>query len=216
MSLVYKSVEDSQVVLSELMLPSHSNFSGKIHGGYILSLMDQIAFACASKHSGKYCVTASVHTVNFLNPIDVGELVTLKASVNHVGNTSMVIGIRVESENIQDGYVKHCNSSYFTMVAKDEKGNTVPVPGLIIDSDAKVRRFLRSIRRQKEAKERREQFKEIHFDVQQEHLELLKNNKKSTIETVIKKPLIVFKGFFYCKVIDSYLLRYIFLLEYKS
>ena len=178
MSLVYKSVEDSQVVLSELMLPSHSNFSGKIHGGYILSLMDQIAFACASKHSGKYCVTASVHTVNFLNPIDVGELVTLKASVNHVGNTSMVIGIRVESENIQDGYVKHCNSSYFTMVAKDEKGNTVPVPGLIIDSDAKVRRFLRSIRRQKEAKERREQFKEIHFDVKQEHLELLKNNKK--------------------------------------
>ena len=178
MSLIYKSVEDSQVVLSELMLPSHSNFSGKIHGGYILSLMDQIAFACASKHSGMYCVTASVHTVNFLNPIDVGELVTLKASVNHVGNTSMVIGIRVESENIQNAYVKHCNSSYFTMVAKDTEGNTVPVPGLIIDSETKVRRFLRSVRRQKEAKERREQFKEHYFDVREEHLELLRKQKK--------------------------------------
>ncbi|MEO0877989.1 MAG: acyl-CoA thioesterase, partial [Bacteroidota bacterium] len=97
----YKRVEDSEVFLSVLMQPSHSNFGGKIHGGYILSLMDQIAFACASKHSGAYCVTASVDTVDFRNPIEIGELVTMKASVNYVGRTSMVVGIRVESENIQ-------------------------------------------------------------------------------------------------------------------
>src|SRR5699024_12584310 len=90
---------DSQVVLSMLMLPSHSNFNGKIHGGYILSLMDQIAFACASKHSENYCVTASVDTVDFLLPIEVGELVTLKASVNYVGNSAMIIGNSVDSEN---------------------------------------------------------------------------------------------------------------------
>jgi len=76
---MFKKIEDSQITLTQLMLPSHSNFSGKIHGGYILGLMDQIAFACASKHSGNYCVTASVHKVDFLNPIEVGELVTLKA-----------------------------------------------------------------------------------------------------------------------------------------
>ena len=81
--------------------------------------MDQIAFACASKHSRNYCVTASVNKVDFLNPIDVGELVTLKASVNYTGRTSMVVGVRVESENIQTGITKHCNSSYFTMVAKN-------------------------------------------------------------------------------------------------
>ncbi len=99
----YKTIKSSKVTISELMLPSNTNFSGKIHGGYILSLMDQIAFACASKFSGSYCVTASVDTVDFLNPIEIGELVTMKASVNHVGNSSMVIGIRVVSENIQTG-----------------------------------------------------------------------------------------------------------------
>ena len=100
------TVSASKITLSELMLPSHSNFSGKIHGGYLLRLMDQIAFACASKYSGSYCVTASVDTVDFLNPVEIGELVTLKASVNYVGKTSMVVGIRVTSEHIQTGVKK--------------------------------------------------------------------------------------------------------------
>ena len=73
---IANTVEASKITLSELMLPSHSNFSGKIHGGYLLKLMDQIAFACASKYSSCDCVTASVETVDFLNPVDVGELVT--------------------------------------------------------------------------------------------------------------------------------------------
>lgn len=150
MERIYKSVVDSAVTLTQLMLPSHSNFSGKIHGGYILSLMDQIAFACASKHSQKYCVTAAVDTVDFINPIDVGELVTLKASINHVGNTSMVIGIRVEAENIQKGLCKHCNSSYFTMVAKEENGANARVPGLKLQSDEEIRRFVTAILRKKE------------------------------------------------------------------
>lgn len=141
MNPTYKAVASSNISISELMLPSHANFSGKIHGGYILSLLDQIAFACASKFSGNYCVTASVDTVNFLNPIEVGELVTMKASVNYVGKSSMIIGIRVESENIQTGLVKHCNSSYFTMVSKDKDGKNATVPGLILSSLEEVRRF---------------------------------------------------------------------------
>jgi acyl-CoA hydrolase len=146
MSELFKSVKDSKIVISQLMLPSHTNFSGKIHGGYILSLLDQIAFACASKFSGNYCVTASVDTVDFLNPIEVGELVTLKACVNYVGNSSMLIGIRVEAENIQTGKLKHCNSSYFTMVAKDEMGNNTKVPGLILSNYVDVRRFFYAIK----------------------------------------------------------------------
>lgn len=146
MSKPFKTVKSSKVVISELMLPSHTNFSGKIHGGYILSLLDQIAFACASKFSGHYCVTASVDTVDFLAPIEVGELVTMRASVNYVGNTSMIIGIRVESENIQTGKIKHCNSSYFTMVAKDKTGNNVQVPGLILSTDDDIRRFCNCIK----------------------------------------------------------------------
>lgn len=146
MNKPFKTVRSSKVVISELMLPSHTNFSGKIHGGYILSLLDQIAFACASKFSGHYCVTASVDTVDFLAPIEVGELVTMKASVNYVGNTSMIIGIRVEAENIQTGKIKHCNSSYFTMVAKDKTGNNVQVPGLILSTDDDIRRFCNCIK----------------------------------------------------------------------
>lgn len=169
----FKKAEDSQITISVLMLPSHSNFSGKIHGGYILSLMDQIAFACASKHSGHYCVTASVNKVDFLNPVEVGDLLTLKASVNYTGNTSMVIGIRVESQHIQTGVVKHCNSSYFTMVAKDEAGNNVPVPGLILDSVEDVRRFARSIERQQHGLQRSNRFKSEEFKVE-EHLPRLK------------------------------------------
>jgi uncharacterized protein (TIGR00369 family) len=141
MNNTFKTVTSSNITISELMLPSHTNFSGKIHGGYILSLLDQIAFACASKFSGNYCVTASVDTVDFLSPIEVGELVTMKASVNYVGRSSMIIGIRVESENIQTGAIKHCNSSYFTMVSKDKDGKNEKVPGLILSNLEEVRRF---------------------------------------------------------------------------
>src|SRR6478672_4917148 len=147
MTPFFKTADSSKITITELMLPSHTNFSGKIHGGYVLSLLDQIAFACASKFSGNYCVTASVDTVNFLAPIEVGELVTMKASVNYIGKSSMVVGIRVEAENIRTGLIKHCNSSYFTMVAKDEKGNTVPVPGLEISTLEEVRRFYDSMMR---------------------------------------------------------------------
>ncbi|WP_309609859.1 acyl-CoA thioesterase [Flavobacterium sp.] len=146
MDTIFKTVKASKVTISELMLPSHSNFSGKIHGGYILSLLDQIAFACASKFSGNYCVTASVDTVDFLNPIEVGELVTMKACINYVGKSSMIVGIRVEAENIQTGVVKHCNSSYFTMVSKNTDGINVSVPGLILSTHVDIRRFYNCIK----------------------------------------------------------------------
>ena len=171
---MYKHAKESQVSITELMLPSHSNFSGKIHGGHILNLMDQIAFACASKHSNHYCVTASVNKVDFLNPIDVGELVTLKASVNYTGRTSMVVGLRVESENIQTGKVKHCNSSYFTMVAKDENGKNAKIPGLILDSEQSVRRFARSIARQEQTRKRSSTFNASEFKIE-EHIDFIKS-----------------------------------------
>ncbi len=170
---MYKTVDSSRVNISQLMQPSHSNFSGKIHGGYILNLMDQIAFACASKHSGTYCVTASVDTVDFINPIEVGELVTMKASVNFVGKTSMVIGIRVESEHIQTGKIKHCNSSYFTMVAKDDYGKSTEVPGLILNDNIEVKRFLKAIKRIKTKRERKLEFESTTFSLE-DYLEELK------------------------------------------
>ena len=170
----YKHIKSSQLSMTQLMLPSHSNFSGFIHGGFVLSLMDQVAFACASKHSGHYCVTASVNKVDFLNPIEVGDLLTLKASINYTGRTSMVVGLRVESENIKSGIKKHCNSSYFTMVAKDDNGKSTPVPGLILNNEESVRRFTRSITRQEQAKQRKESFDILEFKLE-EHIQQIEN-----------------------------------------
>lgn len=169
----FKTARESRLTITELMLPSHSNFGGKIHGGHILSLMDQIAFACASKHSRKYCVTASVNRVDFLQAVEVGELITLKASINYTGRTSMVVGVRVESENITSGTKKHCNSSYFTMVAKDENGKSSVVPGLLIENKQGLRRFIRSKNRKEEAFRRDTKFDESKFEIRDEHFKLL-------------------------------------------
>jgi uncharacterized protein (TIGR00369 family) len=169
----FKTARESRVSITELMLPSHSNFGGQVHGGHILNLMDQIAFACASKHSQSYCVTASVNRVDFLQPIDVGELVTLKASINYTGKTSMVVGVRVEAENITTGKKKHCNSSYFTMVARDKDGNSVSVPGLLVQDKSGIRRFARSKFRKEEAFQRDTKFDSENF-IFEEHLEFLK------------------------------------------
>jgi len=163
MNKIFKFAKDSEIVLSELMLPSYANFSGKIHGGFILSLMDKTAFSSASKFSGFYCVTASVNRVDFLNPIEIGDLVTLKAKVNYVGNSSLVVGIRVQSQKILTGEIKHCNSSYFSMVAKDKNGNNAKVPGLILSNKDEVRRFLRSIEQINDRKNRKTTFNKDNF-----------------------------------------------------
>lgn len=174
----FKSIASSQITMSELMLPSYSNFGGKIHGGYILGLMDQVAFACASKHSGHYCVTASVNRVDFLSPIEVGELVHLKASINYTGRSSMVVGIKVESENIKTGEIKHCNSSYFTMVAKDDNGKSTQVPGIILDTEESIRRFSRSMARQHQSRTRSQEFIAENFKIKEYMPQLEGQNAK--------------------------------------
>jgi uncharacterized protein (TIGR00369 family) len=143
----YKPVSFSETVITELMIPSNTNIGGKIHGGILLSLMDKVAYVCAAKHAGNYCVTASIDTVDFLQPVEVGDLVSLMASVNYVGKTSLVIGIRVISENIKTNKIYHTNTSYFTMVAKDEQNQPVLVPGLILENREQVRRFVEAKRR---------------------------------------------------------------------
>src|SRR6516164_9155511 len=141
-----RPVRDSQTTITELMIPSYANFGGKIHGGILLSMMDKVAYACASKHSGTYCVTVSVDKVEFLQPVEVGELVALKASVNYVGRTSLIVGIRVESENVKTGIIKHTNSSYFTMVAKGDDNKPQQVPELILENEEDVKRFIEAMR----------------------------------------------------------------------
>ena len=139
--MIFKKTTDSETILTELMIPSYANFGGKVHGGIILSLMDKVAYVTAAKHSSGYVVTVSVEGVEFLSPIEVGDLVSLKARVNYVGKTSMIVGIRVEALNPKTGIIKHTNSCYFTMVAKDENGQVTEVPGLFISDVESIRRF---------------------------------------------------------------------------
>lgn len=174
----FKQVSYSKTQVSELMIPAYANFGGKIHGGILLSLMDKVAYACASKHAGNYCVTVSVENVDFLEPVEVGEMVTMYASVNYVGNTSMVIGIKVISENFKIGTVKHTNTSYFTMVSKGDDGKPERVPGLILETKEDVKRFLEAIKRKelKASYKKELQSARISLLVEPEN-ELLKNER---------------------------------------
>lgn len=157
----YRLIKFSKTTLTERMIPSYANFGDKIHGGILLSLMDKIAYVCAAKHVGNYCVTASIDTVDFLQPMEVGELVSLLASVNYVDHSSMVVGIRVISENVKTHEVKHTNTSYFTMVVMDDDHITLQVPGLLLTTQQEVRRFMEAMERKKLKRNYRQELEHI-------------------------------------------------------
>ena len=154
-----------QLNMTVLMSPDMANFSGNVHGGTILRLLDQVAYACASRYSRRYVVTLSVDQVTFLQPIHVGELVSFLASVNHTGKSSMEIGIKVVAEDIRSQVVRHVNSCFFSMVAVDDAGKPTPVPPFTPASDDERRRWdaalLRKALRHEQA-QRHEQIRRAH------------------------------------------------------
>ena len=173
-----KSPHSSDTTITELMIPSYANFGGKIHGGILLSLMDKVAYACATKHAENYCVTVAVDGVDFLQPVEVGDLVSLMARVNHVGKSSLVVGIKVTAENVKQRIVKHTNTSYFTMVAKDDDNKPTIVPPLLLTSIEEVRRFADAILRKELKNYQRQEMDKSRasFDVE-EDLGILKDQR---------------------------------------
>jgi acyl-CoA hydrolase len=133
--------------MTVLMTPDMANFAGNVHGGTILKLLDQVAYACASRYANRYVVTLTVDQVVFRQPIHVGELVTFLASVNATGTSSMEIGIKVIAENIRTQVVRHVNSCFFTMVAVDDEGKPVAIPRLAPSTADEKRRFAAAERR---------------------------------------------------------------------
>ncbi len=139
----------NELSMTVLMTPDMANFSGKVHGGAIMKLLDQVAYACASRYSGSYVVTLSVDQVLFKEPIHIGELVTFLASINYTGKTSMEVGIKVIAENVQMKSVRHTNTCYFTMVAVDEHGKPKAVPPFEPKTPTEKRRYeMAKVRRQ--------------------------------------------------------------------
>ena len=129
-----KPVSASRLVMAQEMTPQDANPAGNVHGGHIMKLADSAAGVVSIRHSGRNCVTATVDRFDFFAPVYVGNLVILYASLNYVGRTSMEVGVRVEAEELRTGRKTHTNTSYFVMVALDDDGKPVEVPGLILET----------------------------------------------------------------------------------
>ncbi len=136
-----------------LVTPELSNFGGNMHGGELLKLLDKVAFTCSVRYSRRHTVTLSVNEVLFKQPIHIGELLYVQASVNYTGRTSMEIGIRVVAEDLKTGKVLHTNTSYFTMVAVDDDGNPTPVPTHTPETEDEKRRWKEAVARRKRSAE---------------------------------------------------------------
>jgi uncharacterized protein (TIGR00369 family) len=150
-----KRVKDSQVTLHHFMLPQHANPLGNVHGGVMMRLVDEAAGLCAMRHAQRPAVTIAIDSMTFYSPVRVGELVTLNASLNWVGHTSMEVGVRVVAENPLTGEHTHTNSAYLVFVALDDDGQPVKVPALILETDEERRRWAEAEARQQRRLEQR-------------------------------------------------------------
>jgi acyl-CoA hydrolase len=150
-----RPVRDSRHETSEIMMPQHSNNLGHVFGGVILSMMDRTAAVAAIRHARRTCVTVSVDRVIFREPIHLGDLVIMRASVNYVGRTSMEVGVRVEAENLLDGMRRHTNSCYLTFVGVDSSGRPVEVPPVIPETADEKRRYAAAQERRRRRLEER-------------------------------------------------------------
>jgi uncharacterized protein (TIGR00369 family) len=147
--LTPKPVLASQVTLSQLMEITDANIMGIVHGGVVMKLVDTAAGLAAIKHIGGLAVTVAMDEMSFLAPVRIGDMVTVRASVNDVGETSLEVGARVESENVVTGERTHTSSAYLVYVALDEHGKPRPVPPIVPETAEQQRR-------QREARIRRE------------------------------------------------------------
>jgi acyl-CoA hydrolase len=144
-----RPVRDSQYETGEIMMPQHANNLGHVFGGVVLGMMDKCAAVAAIRHAHSSCVTASIDRVDFREPIHVGDLVIMKASVNYVGRTSMEVGVRVETEDMISGVRRHTNSCYLTFVAVNRTGRPVEVPPVIPETPDEIRRYRAAQERRK-------------------------------------------------------------------
>jgi len=144
-----KTIRESIVVTAQVMNPQDANPAGNVHGGVIMKLIDTTAGVAAIRHARSNAVTASVDRLDFYHPVFVGDFVTLRASVNFVGRTSMEIGVRVESENLRTGERLHTSTAYLTYVSLDAQGRPRELPPLILETETQRRRHGEAMTRRK-------------------------------------------------------------------
>ena len=155
MTLPAKHIRDSQTSISQLMQLTDANPRGNVHGGTIMRLVDEAAAIAAVRHVGRPVVLVAIDNMTFDSPVFVGNLVTLKASLNYAGRTSMEVGVRVEAEDLFSGQVAHTNSAYLVYVALDENNQPAEVPPLIAESPEEERWLADGALRQEERRRKR-------------------------------------------------------------
>jgi acyl-CoA hydrolase len=142
-----KPVRESQSEYSELALPNDANGLGNVLGGKVMHLVDLSGAMAAMRHSRCPVVTASIDNMNFLHPVHIGQLITLRSSVNRVFHTSMEVGVKVWVEDLLTGVLQHTSSAYLTFVAVDAQGNRVPVVPVIPETEEEKRRYAGALER---------------------------------------------------------------------
>lgn len=147
-------MRSAQTEMTVLVTPEMSNFGGNMHGGELLKLLDQVAYTCAMRYCGSYVVTLSVDNVMFKQPVRIGELIYLNATINYTGRTSMEVGIQVIAEDLQKQVVRHTNSCYFTMVAIDDNGRPVEIEPLVPNTEDDKRRWSEALARREQRQSR--------------------------------------------------------------
>jgi acyl-CoA hydrolase len=156
------------LTMTVLMTPDMANFSGNVHGGSLLKLLDQVAYACAAKYCKSYVVTAALDQVFFKQQVNVGELVTFFARVNHVGRSSMEVGVKVVAEHLRTNEKRHTTSCYFTMVAIDENGQSLEVPRLILETEVEIKHYAAAELRRKMRQESLEKSRALYVELSEE------------------------------------------------
>lgn len=126
--------QEKSLYMTILMTPDMGNFSGNVHGGSILKMLDQVAYACAARYCRHYVVTRAIDNVVFNGSIKVGELVSFRAHVNYVGTSSMEVGVKVIAEDLERSTKRHTNSGYITMVCMGKDGKPTKAPELVIET----------------------------------------------------------------------------------
>ena len=149
-----KTVNNTHVIMHELVLPNDANLLGNVLGGRVMHLMDMCAAMAAYKHARTAVVTASVDRLDFLAPVKMGEIMILKSSVNYTGKSSMEVGVRIESENPKTGHIHHTSSAYLTFVSLNENGKPQKVDDIEPENDIEIRRYNEGKSRHEERKQR--------------------------------------------------------------
>lgn len=154
-----KTPSETSIEMREMVMPNHTNVHGTVFGGTVMGWIDIAGAMVSARHCGRPVVTAHIDDIDFIAPIKMGYHVLIQASLNYVGKTSMIVGVKVTSENPHTGESRTTTKAYLTFVALDDLGRPIEVPGLAPETEDEIRRYENAKMRVQMKKDARSKFK---------------------------------------------------------